>query len=63
MRQSLRGLGLRDEDPGQKDVAQGRQKAAAIAQQLPTSYVVKQDVGGMPQDVRRLTVAVYERAI
>jgi uncharacterized protein YerC len=29
----------------QKDAAQGRQNAAGIAQQLPTSYVVKQDVG------------------
>ena len=47
----------------EKDVAQGRKKATAIAQQLPTSYVVKQDIGGVPQDVRRLTVAVYERAV
>ena len=47
----------------EKDLAHGRQNAAAIAQQLPTSYVVKQDVGGVPQDVRRLTVAVYERAV
>ena len=47
----------------EKDLAQGRQKAAAIAQQLPTSYLVKQDIGGVPQDVRRLTVAVYERAV
>jgi uncharacterized protein YerC len=30
----------------EKDVAQGRQNAAAIAQQLPTSYVVKQEVNG-----------------
>jgi hypothetical protein len=34
----------------EKDVAQGRQNATAIAQQLPTSYVVKQDIGGVPQD-------------
>jgi hypothetical protein len=47
----------------EKVVAQGRQNAAAIAQQLPTSYVVKQDIGGVPQDVRRLTVAVHERAV
>jgi len=47
----------------EKEVAKGRQNAAAIAQQLPTSYVVKQDVGGVPQDARRLTVAVYERAV
>jgi hypothetical protein len=47
----------------EKEAAQGRQKAIAMAQQLPTSYVVKQDIGGVPQDVRRLTVAVYERAV
>jgi hypothetical protein len=47
----------------EKDLARGRQHAAAIAQQLPTSYVVKQDVGGVPQDVRRLTASVYERAV
>ena len=47
----------------EKNLAQGRQNAAAIAQQLPTSYVVKQDVGGVPQDVRRLTVSVFERAV
>jgi hypothetical protein len=47
----------------ERELAQGRQKAAAIAQQLPTSYLVKQDIGGVPQDVRRLTVAVYERAV
>ena len=47
----------------EKDLAQGRQNAAAIAQQLPTSYVAKQDIGGVPQDVRRLTVAVYERFV
>ena len=47
----------------EKIIAQGGQKAAAIAHHLPTSYVVKQDIGGVPQDVRRLTVAVYERAV
>ena len=47
----------------ERDVSRGQEKATAIAQQLPTSYVVKQDVGGVPQDVRRLTVAVYERAV
>ena len=47
----------------EKDAAQGQQKAIAIAQQLPTSYVVKQDIRGVPQDVRRLTVAVYERVV
>ena len=45
----------------EKDVATGLQNATAIAQQLPTSYLVKQDVCGEPLDVRRLTVAVYER--
>jgi hypothetical protein len=47
----------------EKDLAQGRQKAATIAQQLPTSYLVKQDIGGVPQDVRRLTVSVFEWAV
>jgi hypothetical protein len=39
------------------------QKAPAISLEPPRSYVVKQDIGGVPQDVRRLTVAVYERAV
>ena len=30
---------------------------------MPTSYVVKQNIGDIPQDVRRLTVAVYERSV
>jgi hypothetical protein len=47
----------------EKVVAQGGQKAIAVSRQLPTSYVVKQDIGGVPQDVRRLTVAVYEHAV
>jgi AcrR family transcriptional regulator len=47
----------------EKIVAQGGQKAAAVAQQLPTSYVVKQDIGGVEHDVRRLTVSVFERAV
>ena len=47
----------------EKTVAQGREEATAISRQLPTSYVVKQNIGGVPQDVRRLTVAVYERAV
>jgi hypothetical protein len=47
----------------EKDLAQGRQKAAAIAQQLPTSYLMKQDIGGVPQDVRRLTVSVFAWAV
>jgi hypothetical protein len=39
------------------------QKAPAISLEPPRSYVVKQDIGGVPQDVRRLTVSVYERAV
>jgi hypothetical protein len=27
------------------------------------SYVVKQDISGVPHDVRRLTVSVFERAV
>jgi hypothetical protein len=47
----------------EKIVARGGQKAAAISQQLPTSYVVKQDIEGVQTDVRRLTVAVREQAV
>jgi hypothetical protein len=47
----------------EKTVAQGKQQAAAVSLQLPTSYVVKQNIGGVPQDVRRLTVSVFERAV
>jgi hypothetical protein len=47
----------------EKSVAQGKQQATAVALKLPTSFVVKQDVGGVPQDVRRLTVAVYEQFV
>ena len=47
----------------EKIVAQGEQQAAAVSLQLPTSYVVKQDIGGVTHDVRRLTVAVYEQAV
>jgi hypothetical protein len=47
----------------EKDVAQGKQKAAAISLELPTSYVVKQDINDVQHDVRRLTVAVFERAV
>jgi hypothetical protein len=47
----------------EKIVAQGKQQAAAVSVKLPTSYLVKQDIGGVPQDVRRLTVSVYERAV
>jgi len=37
----------------EKTVVQGKQCAAAVSFKLPTSYVVKQDIGGVPQDVRR----------
>jgi hypothetical protein len=45
-----------------KTVAQGKQQAA-VSLKLPTSYLVKQDIGGVPQDVRQLTVAVCERFV
>ena len=47
----------------EKIVAQGKQQAAAISAQLPTSYVVRQDVNGVQHDVRRLTVSVFEQAV
>ena len=47
----------------EKIVAQGGEKAAAISRELPTSYVVKQDINGVQHDVRRLTVPVFERAV
>jgi hypothetical protein len=47
----------------EKTVAQGKQQAATVAFKLPTSFIVKQDIGGVPQDVRRLIVAVYEHAV
>jgi hypothetical protein len=47
----------------EKIATQGGQKAAALSQHLPTSYVVKQDVKGAQHDVRRLTVSVFEQAV
>ena len=47
----------------EKTGAQGKQQAAAVLLKLPTSYVVKQDIGGVRHDVRRLTVSVFERAV
>jgi hypothetical protein len=47
----------------EKTVAHGGEKAAAISRQLPTSYVVKQNINGVTHDVRRLTVPVNERAV
>jgi hypothetical protein len=46
-----------------KNVSRGKQQAAAVSLELPTSYVLKQDIGGVPQDVRRLTVSVYEQFV
>jgi hypothetical protein len=61
-RHSCRCSASRETTPGEI-VAQGNQQAAAVSLKLPTSYLVKQDIGGVPQDVRSLTVAVYERAV
>jgi hypothetical protein len=47
----------------EKTLAQGKQQAAAVSLDLPTSYLVKQNFGGVPQDVRKLIVSVYERAV
>jgi hypothetical protein len=47
----------------EKTVAQGKRQAAAISLNLPTSYLVKQNINGVTYDVRRLTVAVNERAV
>ncbi len=47
----------------EKVVALGGHRAAAISLQLQTSYVVKQDINGVPHDARRLTVLVYDRAV
>ena len=47
----------------EKTMAKGGQKAAAISLELPTSYVVKQDINSVQHDVRRLTVSVFERAV
>jgi hypothetical protein len=47
----------------EKIVAQGGQKTAAISCELPISFIVKQNIRGVPHDVRRLTVTVYERAV
>ncbi len=47
----------------EKTVAQGKQRAAAVSLKLPTNYLVKQNINGVTYDVRRLTVAVNERAV
>jgi len=47
----------------EKTVAQGKQQAAAVSFNFPMSYLVKQNIKGVTYDVRRLTVAVNERAV
>jgi hypothetical protein len=42
---------------------QARQKATAVSLEPPPSYVVRRNVNGVPQDVRRLSVSVFERAV
>jgi len=42
---------------------QAAQKTAVISLQPPPSLLVKQDIDGIRQDVRRLSVSVYERAV
>ncbi len=42
---------------------QGGQKAVAISLEAPPSCVVRRNVNGVPQDVRRLSVSVFERAV
>ena len=42
---------------------QAGQKTAAISLQPPSSYLVKQDINGVRQYVRRLTVSVFERVV
>jgi hypothetical protein len=37
--------------------------AAAISLEPPPSYVVSRNINGVPQDVRRLSVSVFERAV
>ena len=44
-----------------KDMSEVEVKADSKAN--AASYVLKQDICGVPQDVRRLTVPVYERAV
>jgi hypothetical protein len=36
---------------------------AAISLEPPPSYVVSRNINGVPQDVRRLSVSVFERAV
>ncbi len=48
----------------EKEVArQAGQRAAAVSLQPPPSYVLQQDINGVRQDVRRLSISLYERAV
>jgi len=42
---------------------QAGQKTPAKSYELPVSYLVKKNIGGVPQQIRRLTVSVYEHAV
>ena len=46
----------------EKALAQGKQQAAAVSLDLPTSYLAQTGFD-VPQDVRKLIVSVYERAV
>src|ERR1700722_11297812 len=48
---------------GKMVAQQAGQKAAAISFEPPRSYVLQQDINGVRQDVRRLTVSVFEQAV
>jgi hypothetical protein len=42
---------------------QAGQEAVAVSLEPPPSYVVSRNINGVPQDVRRLSVSVFERAV
>ncbi len=42
---------------------QAGRKAVAVSLEPPSSYVVRRTINGVPQDVRRLSVSVFERAV
>jgi len=42
---------------------QAGQKTPAASYELPISYLVKKNIGGVPQQIRRLTVSVQEPAV
>src|SRR4051794_13851706 len=48
----------------EKSMAQpAEQQVPAASFQLPVSYLVTKNIGGVPQQIRRLTVSVYEHAV